>query len=117
MFVNGQPVVGSRDFDAMDKIVGAHLARAKQAISAGVPAGDVYALLMSDARGVERADPSQIPDVSVAKVQLRSDDRARAVMAACRRRDTKRASVLATGLAGAAKQRALLVCAGVGVDL
>ena len=83
MFINGQPVVGSRDFDSMDKIVGAHLARAKQAIAAGVPAKDIYALLMTDARGAERADPSQVPDVSVTKVALRTEDRGRAVTAAC----------------------------------
>lgn len=57
MFVNGQPVVGARDFATMDTIVAAHLTRAKQAIAAGVPSGDIYALLMSDALGVERADP------------------------------------------------------------
>ena len=117
MFVNGQPVVGSRDFATMDKIVGAHLSRAKQAIAAGLPPGDVYALLMSDAKGAERADPSRIPDISAMKVQLRADDRSRAVMAACRRRDSQRAAALAQGLAGAAKQRASLVCAGVGIDL
>ena len=117
MFVNGQPVVGSRDFATMDKIVGAHLARAKQAIAAGLPAGDVYALLMSDAKGAERADPSRIPDIAAMKVQQRSDDRARAVMAACRRRDRTRAAALAAGLAGPAKQRASLVCTGVGIDL
>ena len=117
MFVNGQPVVGSRDFDAMDKIVGAHLSRAKQAIAAGLPSGDVYALLMSDAKGAERADPSRVPDVSAMKVQMRADDRSRAVMAACRRRDTQRAAALAAGLAGPAKQRASAVCTGVGIDL
>ncbi|MBL9014774.1 MAG: thioredoxin domain-containing protein [Myxococcales bacterium] len=117
MFVNGQPVVGSRDFAAMDTIVGAHLVRAKQAISAGVPPGDIYALLMTDARGAERADPSRIPDISSMKVQLRSDDLARAVMAACRRRDRPRAAALASGLTGAARQRASQVCAGVGIDL
>lgn len=117
MFVNGQPVVGSRDFDSMDKIVGAHLQRAKQAIAAGLPPGDVYALLMSDAKGTERADPSRVPDVSAIKAQMRADDRSRAVMAACRRRDSQRAATLAAGLAGPAKQRASLVCAGVGIDL
>ncbi|CAN5786318.1 hypothetical protein BH11MYX3_BH11MYX3_39880 [soil metagenome] len=117
MFVNGQPIVGARDFDTMDKLVGAHLARAKQAIAAGVPSKDIYALLMSDALGAERADPSRIPDVSVARVALRSEDRARAVTAACRRRDAKRAIELATGLAAGPKRRAALVCAASGIDL
>ncbi len=117
LFVNGQPIVGARDFDTMDRLVDAHLTRAKQAIAAGVPPKDVYALLMSDALGVERADPSQIPDVSVAKVTLRSEDRARAITAACRRRDAKRAIELATGLAAGPKRRAALVCAASGIDL
>jgi protein-disulfide isomerase len=117
MFVNGQPVVGSRDFDTMDKIVGAHLSRAKQAIAAGLPPGDVYALVMSEALGAERADPSRVPDASVAKIAMRSEDRARAVTAACRRRDRQRAISLATGLAADPRRRALLVCAGVGIDL
>ena len=117
MFVNGQPVVGSRDFDTMDKIVGAHLSRAKQAIAAGLPPGDVYALVMSDALGAERADPSSIPDASVAKISMRSEDRARAVTAACRRRDRQRAVSLAAGLAADPRRRAQLVCGSVGIDL
>ncbi len=117
MFVNGQPTVGARNFDTMDKLVGAQLSRAKQAIAAGVPAKDIYALLMSDAIGVERADPSQIPDNSVAKVSPRAEDRVRAVAAACRRRDAKRAIELATGLAAGPKRRAVLVCAALGIDL
>ncbi|MBL0218710.1 MAG: thioredoxin domain-containing protein [Myxococcales bacterium] len=117
MFVNGQPVVGARDFATMDTIVAAHLTRAKQAIAAGVPSGDIYALLMSDALGVERADPSRVPDPSVAKVALRAEDRARAISAACRRRDAKRAIELATGLAAEPRRRAALVCAASGIDL
>jgi protein-disulfide isomerase len=117
MFINGQPVVGSRDFDAMDHLVAAHLSRAKTAISAGVPGGDIYAVLMTDALGVERADPSRVPDVSIAKVAMRADDRARAVTAACRRRDAKRAIELAAGLAAEPRHRAVLVCASAGIDL
>ena len=117
MFINGQPVVGSRDFDSMDKIVGAHLSRAKQAIAAGVAAGDLYALMMSDAHGTERADPSRVPNPAAAQVALRSDDRVRAVTAACRRRDAKRAVELAVNLAAEPKRRAMLVCAASGIDL
>lgn len=117
MFVNGQPVVGSRDFDSMDKIVEAHLGRAKQAITAGIAAGDFYALVMSDAQGAERADPSRVPNPSAMQVSLRTDDRVRALTAACRRRDAKRASELATNLAHEAKRRAMLVCSAVGIDL
>lgn len=117
MFVNGQPVVGSRDFDSMDKLVGAHLARAKQAIAAGIAAGDLYALMMTDARGAERADPSRVPNPAAAQVTLRADDRARAVTAACRRYDAKRAGELATNLPSEARRRAMLVCAAAGIDL
>ena len=117
MFINGQPVVGSRDFDGMDKIVGAHLLRAKQAIAAGIAAGDLYALMMSDALGTERADPSRVPNTGAAQVALRSDDRVRAVTAACRRRDAKRAVELAANLAAEPKRRAMLVCAASGIDL
>ena len=117
MFINGQPIVGSRDFDSMDKLIGAHLARANKAIAAGVPAGDIYALLMSDALGVERSDPSRVPDPSVVKVALRSEDRFRAVAASCRRRDAKRAIELAAGLAPDPRHRAVLVCAAAGIDL
>ena len=117
MFINGQPVVGSRDFDSMDKIVGAHLSRAKQAIAAGIAAGDLYALMMSDALGTERADPSRVPNPAAAQVALRSDDRVRAVTAACRHRDAKRAVELAVNLAAEPKRRAMLVCAASGIDL
>jgi hypothetical protein len=48
---------------------------------------------------------------------MRADDRSRAVAAACRRRDAKRATELATGLAGEARRRAILVCAAGGIDL
>ncbi len=117
MFINGQPVVGSRDFDTMDKIVAAHLSRAKQAIAAGVAATDLYALVMSDALGIERSDPSRVPNPTAARVALRSDDRVRAVSAACRRRDAKRAVELAANLAAEPKRRAMLVCAASGIDL
>ncbi len=117
MFINGQPVVGSRDFDGMDKVVSAHLARARQAIAAGIAAGDLYALTMSDARGTERADPSRVPNPAAARVALRSDDLVRAVTAACRRRDVKRAAELAVNLAAEPKRRAMLVCAASGIDL
>lgn len=117
MFINGQPVVGSRDFDTMDKIVGAHLSRAKQAIAAGIAAGDLYALMMSDAHGSERADPSRVPNLAAAQIAMRSEDRVRAVTAACRRRDPKRAAELAAPLVPEAKRRAMLVCAASGIDL
>jgi len=39
------------------------------------------------------------------------------VAAACRRRDAARAAQLAGTLAGDPRKRAMLVCAGVGIDL
>jgi hypothetical protein len=51
------------------------------------------------------------------KIELRPEDRARAVEAACRRRDPARATKLAAPLDGAAKRRAANVCAGEGIDL
>jgi predicted DsbA family dithiol-disulfide isomerase len=117
MFVNGQPVVGSRDFASMDKIVDAHLSRAKQAIAAGIAPGDLYALMMSDARGTERSDPSRVPNPAAAQVAMRADERVRAVTSACRRRDAKRAVELAVNLAAEPKRRAMIVCAASGIDL
>ena len=72
---------------------------------------------MSSAQGDERADPSQIPSAAALHVELRGDDRSRAVAAACRRRDAARAAELAGALAGDPRKRATLVCAGVGIDL
>ncbi|MEO7096751.1 MAG: hypothetical protein ABI175_26065, partial [Polyangiales bacterium] len=63
------------------------------------------------------ADPSRVPNPSAAQVSLRSDDRVRAVSAACRRRDPKRAIELAANLAPEPKRRAMLVCAASGIDL
>jgi hypothetical protein len=86
-------------------------------LSAGVAPADLYAVVMSTAEGDDRADPSRVPTAAAARVELRSDDRARAVAAACRQRDAARARQLAHVLAGHARQRALLVCAGLGIDL
>lgn len=117
MFINGAPVTGVRDAQTLGRLVEAHLTRAREALRAGVPAGDLYAVLMSTAAGDERADPSRIPTTAEHKLALRSDDLARSVAAACRQRDARRAAELARSLAGAARQRAQRVCAGVGVDL
>jgi protein-disulfide isomerase len=117
MFINGQPIVGSRDDDDLDRILDAHLGSAKSAIAHGVPKTDIYALVMSMAEGAERADPSTIPDSAAVKIEMRADDRMRAVTAACLRRDVARATKLATGLSGDHKRRAARVCAGEGIDL
>lgn len=117
MFVNGQPVVGSRDLATMERLVGAHLDRGRAMVKAGIAAGDIYALVMSDARGTERSDPSRIPDAAAMKLSMRTDERVRAVSAACRRRDAKRAAALAPGLAIEARRRAASVCAAAGIDL
>jgi hypothetical protein len=117
LFVNGHPVVGSRDRAAMETIVEAHLARSRAVASRGLPARDLYAVLMSGALGEDRADPASIPDVGDLRVALRPDDRARAVAAACRRRDPARAATLSAGLTGDARRRAALVCTSAGIDL
>ncbi len=117
LFVNGQPISGARDFATMERIVDAHLQRGRAAVAAGIPARDLYGLLMSDAIGVERADPSRFPETSGIKIAMRADDRSRAVTAACRRRDGARAISLASGLVADARRRAAAVCFAAGIDL
>ncbi len=117
MFINGTPVSGSKDADTLDKIIDVQLALAKAAVTSGIAASDVYALFMSNAIGSERADPSRVPVTGAIKLAPRADDHGRAVAAACRRRDRARALELATGLAGAARGHAALVCSASGIDL
>jgi hypothetical protein len=117
LFVNGHPASGLKDEATLDRIVDAELARAKSATDHGVPRGDVYALLMTMAEGDDRADPSAVPESRLAHVELRAEDRGRAVAAACRRRDAARAQKLAATLAGEPRRVATLVCAGEGIDL
>jgi protein-disulfide isomerase len=116
-FINGAPVSGARDAETMDRLVDAHLARARELVKGGIAPGDLYALLMSSAQGDDRADPSRVPSAAAIHVELRSEDRVRAVAAACRRHDAARAAQLAGALAGDARRRATLVCAGAGIDL
>jgi protein-disulfide isomerase len=117
MFVNGTPIGGARDADFMDRQVEVHRARARELVKSGVAPVDLYAVLMALASGDDRADPSRIPSVAEHHFELRAEDRMRAVAAACRRRDVTRAADLAGMLAGDARRRAQLVCAGVGIDL
>jgi protein-disulfide isomerase len=117
LFINGQPLVGSRDADSLARAIDGHLKNANAAIARGLPKTDIYALVMAAAQGLDRADPSAIPDSSAVKIELRADDRARAVAAACRRRDAARAAQLAATLDGSPKRRAAAVCAGEGIDL
>jgi hypothetical protein len=117
MFINGQPVVGSRSQEDLDRIIDAHLANAKQAIAHGLAKGELYPMIMSSARGADRADPSTVPQSTLVHIELRAEDRGRAVAAACRRRDGARARDLLRGLDGDPARRAKLVCAGEGIDL
>jgi protein-disulfide isomerase len=117
LFVNGHPVVGSRDRAGLQKIVEGHLARSRTVASRGLAARDLYAVLMSGAVGEERADPTSIPAVGEMRVALRPDDHFRAVAAACRRRDPTRAAKLSVGLTAEARRRAGLVCTARGIDL
>lgn len=116
-FINGKPIVGSKHVDTVSKLVEEQLQQARSVVAGGIPAKDYYAVVMSGAKGVDRADPSSIPDVAGMRVTLRADDRTRAAAAACRRRDAKRATEFATGLAGPARRRAVMACAAVGIDL
>lgn len=117
MFLNGQPISGARDAASLDKIVGAMVDHAKEAVAHGLDPHDIYAMVMSMAEGDERADPSAIPDAGKGHLELRAEDRARAVSAACRRHDPARAGKLAGMLEGDAKKRAAAVCSGEGIDL
>jgi protein-disulfide isomerase len=117
VFINGAPVIGARDADTMDRLVEIHRTRTREIVAGGVARGDLYALLMSSAEGEDRADPSRIPTPAAIHIELRSDDRVRAVSAACRRRDAARAAQLADGLTGDARRRAAQVCTGAGIDL
>jgi hypothetical protein len=115
MFINGAPVIGSRSKSDLETIVDGHLTQARTAMKGGIAARDVYALFMSNAIGVDRADPTRIP--SALRITMRPDDHSRAVAAACRRRDAARALELAAGLAGRERRSAMLVCAAAGIDL
>lgn len=117
VFINGKPIVGSKDVATVSRLVEEQLAQAKSVVAGGIPAKDYYAVVMSGATGVDRADPASIPAVAGMRLAMRADDRSRAVAAACRRRDAKRATELADGLAGEARRRAILVCAAGGIDL
>lgn len=117
LFVNGQPIVGSRKPEDMDKIVEAHLTNAKQMVAHGVAKTELYPTFMSGAQGADRADPSAVPETQTVHIEMHAEDRGRAVAAACRRKDASRAGSLATGLEGDVKKRAAAVCAGEGIDL
>ena len=116
-FVNGMPLIGTHDADQLDAVIAAQLAQARTLVKAGLAPADYYAIMMSGATGDERSDPSTVPDVLTSHVELRSEDRGRAVAAACRRRDATRAMKLSLTLAADARRRVLLVCAGEGIDL
>jgi predicted DsbA family dithiol-disulfide isomerase len=115
LFINGSPVTGAQSADKLDALIDAQLDRARRTIASGLAARDYYAVVMSGAVGDERSDPSTVP--SVRNVELRDDDRARAVAAACRRRDGTRAVQLAATLTAEPRHRAMLVCSGLGIDL
>lgn len=117
MFINGQPVVGSREVEDFMKIVDHHLDRTKTVVAKGLAKKEVYPMVMSMAQGFDRADPSSVPVSTLVHIELRSDDRERAIEAACRRRDAARARTLSTGFDGEARGRAARVCAGEGIDL
>jgi protein-disulfide isomerase len=116
MFVQGRPLIGAKDFPTMDALVGQMVERAR-AISAQIPRGDLYALMMAEAKGTERADPSRVPTPAGVRIALRTNERVRAAIAACRKHDRERAVSLATDLAGPERARLVHVCKAAGVDL
>jgi hypothetical protein len=117
VFINGQPVVGSRSEQDFDRIIDAHLQSAQNAFAHGVAHAELYPILMSMAKGEDVADPSAVPTSNAVHIEMRALDRVRSVAAACRRHDASRAKVLSAPLTGALKQRALDICTGEGVDL
>jgi protein-disulfide isomerase len=117
MFINGRPVVGSREPAAFEPLVDSHISSARSAVAKGLAKREIYPMMMSLAEGLDRADPSSVPVSSVVHIEMRSDDRERAIEAACRRRDGARAKSLVDGFTGAARHRAARVCAGEGIDL
>ena len=89
-----------------------------EAVARGLAKREIYPMMMSMAHGLDRADPSSVPASTLVHIELRADDRERAIAGACRRRDATRAkSLLVDGFSGDARQRAARVCAGEGIDL
>ena len=117
LFINGQPIVGARKPEDMDRIVDAALASAKSAVDKGVAKDELYPLVMSMAIGDDLADPSAVPTSHVVHIEMRALDRVRAVAAACRRHEGARATTLAVPLTGELRHEATNVCAGEGIDL
>jgi hypothetical protein len=117
MFINGQPIVGSREQDDIDRVVDAHLGAAKAVVAKGLDAREIYPMVMTMAEGLDRADPGSVPASTSVHIELRSDDRARTIEAACRRRDPARARQLVNGFQGEGRAQAVSVCAGEGIDL
>lgn len=117
LFINGHPSVGSRDSATMDKLIDSYLAEARAMLARGMPRSELYPMYMSSAEGNDRADPSAVPETHQVHIELRAVDRARSVIAACRRHDVERATAFAATLDGDTKRRALTVCAGEGIDL
>lgn len=117
LFINGQPVVGSRTKEELERIIDAHLSNVNAVIAKGLPKKELYPMLMSMAQGADLSDPSTVPPSTVVHIEMRPEDRGRAVAAACRLRNGMRARQLLDGLDGETRRRALRICAGEGVDL
>ena len=117
IFVNGLPLIGAREEADFDKVISTHLMIADNTAKQGLPANALYALIMSSAIDLERADPSRVPTDPSVHLEPHADERVRSVAAACRRRDRDRAVALSAHLEGAFRTRAALVCAGEAIDL
>lgn len=117
IFVNGLPLVGSRDPADFAKVLDTHFKIADQVMHEGLPQNQIYAVIMASAVETERADPSRVPVDPTINLEPRADEKARSVAAACRMHDRARATAQASHLDGEARRRALRVCTGEGIDL
>jgi protein-disulfide isomerase len=117
LFINGHPSVGSRDAATMDKLLDSYIADARAMVARGLPKSELYPMYMSSAEGNDRADPSAIPATKQVHIELHAADRARSVIAACRRHDADRAKAIWATLESEAKLRTATACASEGIDL
>ena len=117
IFINGLPLVGSREPADFAKVVDTHFRIAAQVMHEGLPQNQIYAVIMAAALDSERADPSRVPTDPSIVLAPRADENSRSVAAACRIHDRARATALASHLTGDARHRALQVCTGEGIDL
>lgn len=118
LFVNGTPIEGAPRWEQLELVVEARLAEAESLVANGIAPRDVYGMIMATADGAERGDPSRMPRTEMAgRLELRQDDRADAVTAACRGRDAERAGKFAGRLDPSHRAAAAATCEAYGIEL